>query len=369
MKKIFSKIVLGLILTFLPLLTIGQMVYAVGDLWTTAVNTLDTKGENACIKTDEEKKYVITFIEEPLETGYEAPTGDPFIARPCVRNTIIFVPKATGEKTKFHSEIKKTCMTNLGGDGGSYTLKVSCQEVMAILSKGGSTMIEGYISLIYNWAAGIVGIIAVLVIVLSGIQIAASGGEPDALTSAKSRIIKSLAGLAVLFLSGVILYTVNPNYFTADKADAATFDNYQIENAAQISGSKLVAVEYKTTIVPKPSTLPGPSEKRQAQDANNPRKSLIQVIVPRYTAMLTGFVAAFAFLFLVIGGVRFVTSYGNTENVEKAKKQVIYALVGLFVAILAYTLITIIINLKFFEEKATSQKSGEETSEPSGSAG
>jgi len=68
--------------------------------------------------------------------------------------------------------------------------------------------------MIYTWAAGFVGLIAVGVIMISSIQISLSGGDSQAVTNSKDRIVKSLAGLAVLFLSGLILYTINPNFFT-----------------------------------------------------------------------------------------------------------------------------------------------------------
>ena len=74
-------------------------------------------------------------------------------------------------------------------------------------------MLYGYIGMIYTWGASIVGIIAVLIIVISGIQISAGGGDPEAINSAKKRIIQSLSGIAVLFLSGLILYTINPDFF------------------------------------------------------------------------------------------------------------------------------------------------------------
>ena len=84
---------------------------------------------------------------------------------------------------------------------------------MVILSKGGTSLITGYISTIYTWGATVAGIISVLVIILSGIQLSASAGDSQAVEGAKNRIIKSLLGLAVLLLSGVILYTINPNFF------------------------------------------------------------------------------------------------------------------------------------------------------------
>ena len=62
-------------------------------------------------------------------------------------------------------------------------------------------------------AAGVVGIIAVLIIVISGIQISMDQGGGESVTSAKNRIMQSLAGLVILFLSALILYTINPTFF------------------------------------------------------------------------------------------------------------------------------------------------------------
>jgi type IV secretory pathway VirB2 component (pilin) len=57
-------------------------------------------------------------------------------------------------------------------------------------------------------------VIAVLIIVISGIQISAAGGDQTTVTNAKNRIVQSLGGLVILFLSAIILYTINPTFFT-----------------------------------------------------------------------------------------------------------------------------------------------------------
>jgi len=90
-----------------------------------------------------------------------------------------------------------------------------CRPIQLLVSTSGINLLKFYVLQVYVWGAGIVGIIAVLVIVVSGIQIAASGGE-EQLTSARTRIIQSLSGLAILFLSGLILYTINPTFFTTN---------------------------------------------------------------------------------------------------------------------------------------------------------
>ncbi len=52
-----------------------------------------------------------------------------------------------------------------------------------------------------------------------------------------------------------------------------------------------------------------------------------------------------AVVLLVIGGIRYITSIGNQERLEGAKKTIIYAVVGLLVVILAYALVTNVIDL------------------------
>ncbi len=52
-----------------------------------------------------------------------------------------------------------------------------------------------------------------MVIILNGIRIAAAGSDDTAVSNAKTRIIQSLAGLAVLIIAGLILYTINPTFY------------------------------------------------------------------------------------------------------------------------------------------------------------
>lgn len=54
-----------------------------------------------------------------------------------------------------------------------------------------------------------------------------------------------------------------------------------------------------------------------------------------------------AVLMLVYGGVRLITSSGNPEQKEAATKIIRWALIGLFVVILAFALVTNIIDLIF----------------------
>ncbi len=54
---------------------------------------------------------------------------------------------------------------------------------------------------------------------------------------------------------------------------------------------------------------------------------------------------ALVVLFLIIGGIRYLVSAGNQEQVAAAKKTIINALIGLIVIVLSYFLVNLIINL------------------------
>lgn len=55
-------------------------------------------------------------------------------------------------------------------------------------------------------------------------------------------------------------------------------------------------------------------------------------------------VGAIAVLFLIIGGLRYVISQGDPKNVEGAKNTILYAIVGIVVAILSYAAVQFVLN-------------------------
>jgi hypothetical protein len=52
---------------------------------------------------------------------------------------------------------------------------------------------------------------------------------------------------------------------------------------------------------------------------------------------------AVAVLMIVIGGIRYVTSNGEAAHVKSAKDTILYAVIGLIVAILAYAIVNFVI--------------------------
>ena len=52
----------------------------------------------------------------------------------------------------------------------------------------------------------------------------------------------------------------------------------------------------------------------------------------------------FAVLFIIIGGFQYITSHGNEEQATKGRKTLTYALIGLAMIVLAYTLVRVVFN-------------------------
>lgn len=54
-------------------------------------------------------------------------------------------------------------------------------------------------------------------------------------------------------------------------------------------------------------------------------------------------VGAISVIMIIIGGLRYVVSGGNSSNVTAAKNTILYAIVGIVVAVLAYAIINFVI--------------------------
>ena len=53
-------------------------------------------------------------------------------------------------------------------------------------------------------------------------------------------------------------------------------------------------------------------------------------------------VGALAVIMLIIGGLRYVASQGSKEGVESAKNTILYAVIGIVVAILAFAIVSFV---------------------------
>lgn len=75
-------------------------------------------------------------------------------------------------------------------------------------------------------------------------------------------------------------------------------------------------------------------------------KYLQETFLPKITSLIIGSAGGMAMLFVIIGGIQILTAYGNDEKIATAKKTITWALAGLLISILAYSIVQIIISIK-----------------------
>lgn len=62
----------------------------------------------------------------------------------------------------------------------------------------------------------------------------------------------------------------------------------------------------------------------------------------RITNYALGFLAALAILVIVISGILYITSSGDQDRVDAAKKWLLYAIIGLVIALLGYVIVRVV---------------------------
>ncbi|TWP17785.1 hypothetical protein EUA68_01250 [TM7 phylum sp. oral taxon 352] len=69
-----------------------------------------------------------------------------------------------------------------------------------------------------------------------------------------------------------------------------------------------------------------------------------QTLVKQFVNIFLFAVGALSVIMLIWGGIRYTTSAGDSNKVQAAKNTVLYAIVGLVVAILAYAIVNMVID-------------------------
>jgi len=72
----------------------------------------------------------------------------------------------------------------------------------------------------------------------------------------------------------------------------------------------------------------------------NDLDTLIGTIVG-WVSLIVGFLA---FIYLVYAGILYITAAGDSEKAKKGQQGVIYAIIGIVVAVAAYTIVGVIAN-------------------------
>ena len=114
-----------------------------------------------------------------------------------------------------------------------------------------------YVSALYNYVLGIVGILAVVVIIFAGGIWLTAGGSPERIKTAQEYIFGAVTGVVLAFGSYLILYTINPDLVRFDAMKVKVIENIPF------MGGGMEADRDPSTYSPSPtssSPLPGAVE-------------------------------------------------------------------------------------------------------------
>jgi hypothetical protein len=109
------------------------------------------------------------------------------------------------------------------------------------------------------------------------------------------------------------------------------------------------AQQNKQLILPKPDSLAGPTtDQQKAIDGQGGVNGGYGVtfLIPFLTTFFVGFTGTISLIAFVYGGFLYVISFTDESNAEKSKKIMMYAAIGLGVAMLSYALVSIILKFR-----------------------
>ncbi len=179
-------------------------------------NFCGTPEGNFLWKTDcTTEKRVITEVQEVIgnQITQENAVDGAFIIN-VYRGACCLVdqPDATGVRTCVNSYTFYTEDTPAGFDKCKSFSNMPCERRQWIIGSSGAGILKVYAKQIYTFAALMVGAVTVTNMVYSGIMITITGSSGD-ISAYRDRITQGILALVLLFASGAILYTVNPNFF------------------------------------------------------------------------------------------------------------------------------------------------------------
>ncbi len=207
MKNIKTKLIKA-ISTGLLIISFAPAAMAIPDFKCNDLNSQQEPAETDAPAGNAEKlqNYIITILEEEITGSEDSDFSEAQEVKvlSCIRKTTC---KTANDSTSCTSEYVPVGKCSPGENE-------FCQRVQVIIAQSGINLLMTYLGIIYRWAAGIIGIISVAYLIYGGFLIATAQDDTGKIDTAKEKIIQSLSGLILLFLSAVILYTINPNFFT-----------------------------------------------------------------------------------------------------------------------------------------------------------
>lgn len=162
------------------------------------------------------------------------------------------------------------------------------------------------IAALFGWVASVIGTLALVMVIYSGMRMIVSRGDSSAVTTAKSSMTYAITGLVVVVFAFVIVSSVQ-NFIGFNDA---------VSPGGMPGGEILNPLDYST----------------------------LRTFVPAVMKSVLSIAGTIAMLYIIIAGFRYVTAGANEAQATKAKEGITWAIIGLISTILSYLIVTVVIN-------------------------
>lgn len=100
-------------------------------------------------------------------------------------------------------------------------------------------------------------------------------------------------------------------------------------------------MKYISLKIPGYDAITPPKDLQEISSMNDPLGSLLSFGI----TLLLITAALLSVIFLILGGIGWITSGGDKEGLEKAKKKITFAIIGLIVVLLAFFIVNVLSQL------------------------
>ena len=163
---------------------------------------------------------------------------------------------------------------------------------------------------------------------------------------------KSIGAVMALAMTFCAVAASAPAYATYEKCPKGSFQGYEGSTVQYVSSNATDAerasvTKLKDLSVGTDGKISGGILATAAQcnmNGNELKNSDLMATVNKIANVIVSVLGILAVVVIVLGGVQYVTSSGDPGKVKKAKDTILYGIIGLMVALLAYGIVNFILS-------------------------
>ena len=130
--------------------------------------------------------------------------------------------------------------------------------------------------------------------------------------------------------------------FPADSTESIrAYKNIELILEDLLNEYKRIETQARMPFVHHGNILPGPDDNENGSDYVRTK------FIPRYINGMLIFMISFSILMVIVGGIMFVYSSGDSELTSRAKTTIMWAIMGVIITILSYSIVKFVIGINF----------------------